>query len=219
MTRILLTLIVFLSLTSIVNAQLNKGSLLVGGTLSYSGNSNTFPSNDQNAHSGLFNVSLGKAINESSVFGVNLSYSFYHTSNYYYQGYQGPITYKTNNYSIGIFYRKYKSLGKDFYLFGEAGAGYDGSNLSGTDDLGNKNLSGTGNGGHINFYPGIDYKISKKFFLEISIPNLFLTQYSSNKTTAQNIIPPDSKGDQFVISSSLSSGPLDALGIGFRLIL
>jgi len=219
MARILLTLFVFLSLSSISNAQLSKGSLLLGGTLSYSGNSGTYTGSDQDSHTGYFNVSLGKAIGESSVFGVNLNYTLYHTSNYYYQGIQGPITYKNNTYSIGIFYRKYKSLGKDFYLFGEAGAGYDGSNLSGTDNSGNKDLSGTGYGGHVNFYPGIDYKISNKFFLEISIPNLFFVQYLHTNTTDQNTIPPNSKNDQFAITTSLSSGPLDALGIGFRLIL
>jgi hypothetical protein len=109
-------------------------------------------------------------------------------------------------------------LGKEFYLFGEAGAGYLGSNSSGINDGGQKSLSGSGSGGQINFFPGIDYKISKKFFLEISIPNLFLAQYTSDKTDVTNGSQP-SKNDQFVISTSLSSGPLDALGIGFRLIL
>jgi hypothetical protein len=206
-----------ISFSFLASAQFTRGNWLVGGTLSYNSSSQTYLGTDQNIHSGNFDVSLGRAISENSVFGVKLGYIYSQQSNYY-QGNLGPLDYKTKTYSIGIFYRKYKSLGKEFYLFGEAGAGYLGSNSSGIDDAGQKSLSGSGSGGQINFFPGIDYKISKKFFLEISIPNLFLAQYTSDKTDAINGSQP-SKNDQFTISTSLSSGPLDALGIGFRLIL
>jgi hypothetical protein len=212
MNRIILTLLTILFFSGLANAQFSKGNFLLGGTLSYStsSSSGTSTGTEYNAYGGFFNVSLGKAVNENSVFGINLTYGF----NKY-----AAVYNKTNYYSIGVFYRKYKSLGKDFYLSGEAAAGYNGSNSYGTDNSGNQYLSGNTNGGFISFYPAIDYKISKKFFLEISMPSLFTVSYSSTKSTDPNLNPQTSTGSQFGIATSLSANPLNALAVGFRLIL
>jgi hypothetical protein len=209
MNRIILTLLTFLFFSGLANAQFNKGNLLLGGTLSYSGSSSSSASTEYNSHGGFFNVSMGKALNENSIFGINLTYGF----NKYIS-----VNNKTNYYSIGIFYRKYKSLGKDFYLSGEADAGYTGSNTYG-DNSGNQYVSGSTNGGFIGFYPAIDYRIAKKFFLEISLPSLFSASYTSTKTTDPSANPQTTTGSQFGITTSLSSNPLSALAVGFRLIL
>jgi hypothetical protein len=207
-----------LSFSFLANAQFSKGSLLLGGELSFSGYASNYNGNDQNTHQGNFNISLGKAISENSVFGINLTYSPYSQSNYY-QFYSGPLAYKRNTYGIGIFYRKYKTLGNEFYLFGEAGAGYIFSNESGTDNLGVKQITGSGNGGQINFIPGIAYKVSQKLFLEISIPYIILASYNNSHTDYQNAPSQNSKNNSFVISTSLNGNPLSALGFGFRLNL
>jgi hypothetical protein len=210
MNRFILTLLTILFFSGLANAQFSKGNLLLGGTLSYSTSSNSSTVTENNAYGGFFNVNLGKAVNENSVFGINLTYGF----NKY-----AAIYNKTNYYSIGVFYRKYKSLGKDFYLSGEAAAGYNASNSYGTDNSGNQYLSGNTNGGFISFYPAIDYRISKKFFLEISMPSLFMLSYTSTKSTDPNLNPQTTTGSQFGITTSLTSNPLSALAVGFRLIL
>jgi hypothetical protein len=215
MSRILLSIFVTLFFLS-ANAQFNKGDLLIGGTLSYSSSKIT-PANDfgeQKYEDGFFNISLGKAIKENAILGINLTYEpNINTSNYGY----GLATTRTDNYTIGVFYRMYKSLSKEFYIFGEAGVGYNGSTTSTKDSKGNKLSTGTSSGGNIYITPGIAYKISKKFFLELSIPQLFSVSYSSSisKTGSQTT----STIDQFYVNANINSNPLNSLGIGFRLVL
>jgi hypothetical protein len=222
MHRILLNLVIFLFSSFLANAQFNKGSILLGGQISYSYNSYSDkiasfpPGYDQKANTADFNISVGKAVKENTVVGIILTYSPYSANNYSAFGLNGPLRYQDNSYTIGIFYRKYKSLGKDFFLFGEAGASYSGSSISAKDSTGNKVLTGSGNGGTINLFPGISYKVSKKFFLDISIPSLIFAQYSKTNISSQS---ETSKSDQLRISTSLNSGLLSDLAIGFRLDL
>jgi hypothetical protein len=206
MSRILLSVLVILSFLS-TNAQFNKGDLLIGGTLSYSSFKMNSPSisSEQEYDNGVFNIAIGKAIKENAIFGININYSpNLNTADYGY----GPVTVRTSNYGIGVFYRIYKNIGKEFFIFGEAGAAYNGSTTSTKDSTGNKISTGTSYGGNIFLTPGIAYKISKKFFLELSIPQLFLASYSNNGTS-----------HQFYANANLNSNPLNSLGIGFRLVL
>jgi hypothetical protein len=229
MTRILLTLVLIFSISFIVSAQFKKNDILLGGQLSYSyystnqtvTNSPGYPQNDQKQNNGNITISAGKALNETTVLGVTLSYLPVSSKSYYSNG-VGPLNYRDNGFSAGIFYRKYKTLGKEFYLFGQIAAFYNWSNQTGKDSAGVTILTGSGWGAGINLYPGIAYRISKHFFLELTIPDLFLAQYNKLKSVSQeNIVSSfgTSQSDQFTISSSLSSNPLMGLGIGFRLIL
>jgi hypothetical protein len=216
MTRILLTLLIVFSFSFIANAQFNKGDILLGGQLSYSENKTTsnYPTNS-NSNNGNFQISIGKAIQSNAIFGLNLGYTPYSYTNDYI-GNTNPIEYKSHLYSIGIFYRKYYPIGKEFYFFGEAAGSYTGGPDSGKDSLGNQVSSGTTSGGNLGLTPGISYKISKRFMLDLGLPNLFYANYSSHKSTAQS---QTSTYSQFSISTSLSSTPLENLAIGFRLIL
>lgn len=207
---LILSSLVFISILS--RAQFSKGSILVGGQLSFStynyNNSNIGASSPSN-NTGTFVISAGKAIHENAVAGVDISYGF---SN---NGVISP-SYSEHFYSFGIFYRKYKALGKEFFLFGQAGAVYAGSHQSGTDSTGIKIVTETTDGGGIYFYPGIAYRISNKFFLELTIPDLFSMNYSTvhSPNGSQNLVY-----NQFSVSTSLSTNPLTALGLGFRLVL
>ncbi|HEV3222094.1 MAG TPA: hypothetical protein VGZ90_04410 [Puia sp.] len=215
MTRILLSLLIIFSFYS-ANAQFNKGDVLIGGTLLYSSNKTTTPYNpsDQKNNYGDINISLGKAIKENTLFGIFINYQpSTNITNYVF----GPITIRTDNYGIGVFYRMYKSLGKEFYLFGEAGGGFNGSTTSTKDSTGNKISTGTGYGGSIYISPGIAYKISKKFFLELSVPQIFSLAYTSSNTKSGSVTT--GKNDSFVVNANLSSNPLNSIGIGFRLVL
>jgi hypothetical protein len=229
MTRILLTLILVFCISFMARAQFKKNDILLGGQLSYSYNSSTytqpnasFPTNDSKSNYGNITISLGKALNENTVVGINLSYTPSSSTNY--PSYNGniPLKYQSNGYNAGIFYRKYKSLGKEFYLFGEASAWYSWSDQSGKDSIGEKLISGSSWSVGIDLYPGIAYRISKHLFLELSVPNLFYAGYSKSNSANQYGTASEvqtTKNDQLIISTSLSSNPLNALGIGFRLIL
>jgi hypothetical protein len=216
MSKILFTLMTLLCSFTIANAQFSKGNILLAGTISYSSSSSTSSGTgagtDQSNHNGYFSLSIGKAINENSVAGINFGYGHGSSSISPSQG--GT---KSDAYSIGVFYRKYKAMGKDFFLFGEGRAGYSGSTGSATDNSGNQYASSHINTGFIEFYPGIDYRVSNKFLLEISIPSFFYVTYSASSNSDQN--GQTSKGSSFGISTSLASNPIYALGVGFVLVL
>ncbi|HEY8734447.1 MAG TPA: hypothetical protein VIL90_07785 [Puia sp.] len=215
MSRALLTALIVFSFFA-ADAQFNKGDVLIGGNLFYSSNKQT-PFNDPNfqkSNNGYYNLSIGKSVSENKVFGVNLFYQSYARD---YQSGYGIITDKMDNYGIGIFFRQYKNLGKEFYIFGELAGGYSGSTSSSVDSTGKKISTGTGYGGSISITPGIAYKISKHFMLEITIPQIFSAAYSSSKTKSGSATI--QSGDSFGINTNISSNPLTSLGIGFRLII
>jgi len=220
MTRILLTVVLIVSFSFVVNAQFKKNDILLGGQLSYgySSSNQKYALNqtyDYKATSGNFTINFGKALNENTVTGITLSYLPFSNNNYTVDGVT-PTKYKDNGYAAGIFFRKYKSLGKEFYLFGEASALYNWSNESGKDSTGKELLTGSSWSIGINFFPGIAYKISRHFFLELSLQNLVYFGYTkSNTNTPQTKIA----NDQLNISTSLTSGFLGNLGLGVRLIL
>ena len=210
MNRILLTLALSLFIM-IANAQFQKGNILLGGDLSYATNTSSVTNTPGQTNSGgPFNISLGKAIKENTIVGVNLLYST--NTNDYQVG-----KYVSNGYGIGVFYRVYKNLGKDFYFFGQAGAEYDGSTAYSKDSTGHKSNNTTMNGGNIYLTPGIAYKLSKKFFMELSIPQVFSVGYSSSST---DIAPGlTQKNNSFNAGINFNSNPLTSLALGFRLII
>ncbi len=214
MCKTLLTIVLLFSFSFIASAQFNKGDVLLGGGLGYSSYKFSDGINPDQKNTGAnISLSLGKAVKNNAVFGISL---YYNPGSYTNNTSTGYVNYKTSRYSAGVFYRMYKSLGKDFYLFGTAGLGYNGSSTSGKDSTGAENLSGTSNGGSISFVPGLAYRLSKKAFLEVMIPNLFSASYSSQKTTQSGQTTTE---DSFSIGANLSSNTLSNLGIGFTLVL
>jgi len=216
MRKLLLTLITLVSFSFMASAQFGKGSVLLGGQLSYNSSESPFyPGSDQSyTHSGNFGVSVGKAVSENAVLGINLNFSPYSTNSYY-SNTNNLLEYSYNTYSAGVFYRVYKTLGKEFYLFGEAGAAYIGMHSTSKDVSNQISASGSSNGASAYFMPGIAYKISKNFFLDLSIPNVFNFYYLGGSAS-------NSYGGHtstVSVSTSLSSNPLNALSIGFRLNL
>ena len=211
--KITLTVVVFLCCSIIVNAQIKEGSILLGGQINYSNSNNEYSPNqpEQKNHNATFTVSVGKAFKQNSVYGVSLSYGnatydTYSSNNNYYNT-------KIDSYSAGIFYRKYKMLAKDFYLFGEAGAFYSGSKKTETDPTGNKLSTLRTKAGLITFTPGISYQLLKKLQVEITIPNIAGVSYSVNKYDQMA-----GKQTNFSFNTSLNSFALANLGVGFRFV-
>jgi hypothetical protein len=198
------------------NSQVLKNSVLLGGQLSFNSGATTYNNNqpDTENKGATFQVSAGKAIKDNQVFGINLSFNpssadgLYNGSEYY--------KIKMKYYSGGVYYRNYRLLAKDFYFFAEMNASYFGSSQNNTDTSGKEIYKSNQNGGMVALAPGISYRLFKKMFLELSIPNIITAQYSTTKTTNENF---ESKQNQFAINSSLNSGNLGYLGVGFRFIL
>ena len=218
MTKIIALSFLIIGISSITYGQIKKGSILLGGGVFYfdSKIANSTNQRDQKNSSATFNISVGKAFKGNSLYGLNLSYSP-STYDYAYNG-STYVNRKLKFYSIGGYYRLYKSLAKDFYFFSELGAAYNFSHQIDTDTLGIKQGTENQTGGQLNFTPGISYKIFKRINLEITIPNIVYVQYSVSKT--ETTTPSQhSKENRFSVNSNLNSTPLNYLGIGFRIIL
>ncbi len=216
MKKIALLFTLFITGYFAANAQIQKGAILLGGQLAYSKSTINYNSAqaDQKNQNANINISVGKALKDNSVFGVNVGYSPTRSQN----SYNGNVFVNStvNHYSAGLFYRQYKKLAKDFYFYAEAGAGYIGSNQTLLDNTGNNKVKYTQAGGQLYVTPGIAYAIFKKMQLEILIPQIISLQYANYKTKSAT---ENTNQKQFAVNTSLNATPFNSLGVGFRFVL
>ena len=211
MKRILLFTIISVFTFSFSNAQINKGTIFLGGGIYASDVKNDFNGTSSNNTTEIgFSPAIGLAIKDNLITGVRLGYSSYsykpsNSSNDTRHGYGG-----------GIFIRKYMPLGKSFYLFGDASANYNYykqentyQTVTSTDLL---------NSAGISLYPGIAYSVSKHFQLEASINNLlnlYYTKSDHNQPDPNNPSHYSNSGMTF----SVNANGMSALNIGFRFMI
>lgn len=221
-SKFLLSLSVSFFSVIISNAQINPGKVFLGGGLSYANNKNT-----QSAQSPTYanytysyvNIQAGKFVKENTVVGIFGSYSYNKTSPVN-SGYTRLMQFNT-----GVFYRRYKSLARDFYLFGEADISYAHSKNKqmfqpggGPYDI----MNGISDGGSFSLLPGISYNLFKKMQVELLMPNIFSVGYMHTITEYTYINPPSSskdKGDVFSVNANLNANFLSNFAIGFKFFL
>jgi len=212
--KITVTIIAFLCCSFIANAQIKDGSVLLGGQAYYSNTDyGKSPANQasQKIHNAQVTISVGKALKENTVYGVNLTYANYFQSNIG----QSPNLYdsKSNSYGGGIFVRKYKPLGEDFYLFGELEASYLAGKTTYKYGSGNSTNGPKTSVVQLALTPGISYQLLKKLQVEITIPDIGSIQYSTNTTEGSS-----TKQNNFGFATTLNSFALGNLGVGFRFV-
>jgi hypothetical protein len=121
------------------------------------------------------------------------------------------------SYSVGLGYftYKYKSLGKDFYLFG--GFDFSASYFSNQSSIGNNSISSKSFGvnGNIGFTPGLAYFISKKLMLEISANSLLSADFTYRENKPQSPTDPTIKSANFGFSAN---GSLGSYNVGVRFL-
>ena len=220
MKKALLLACVFISFATISQAQITKGSVLLGGSIGLSNgkNTGTYSGKENNIY---FNPTVGIAIKENWIIGISGGFSNY-------KGDLGLYTPERDgeSYSGGLFARRYSALGKNFYLYGNGSINYnkvDQSETSSTNNSANY---------YANFYhskgvtlsiaPGIAYAINKWFHLEASLSNLLTVGYStsdrmnisqSGGVTSSNF----TKSKNFDVGTNFN--PTSSLYIGFRFVL
>ena len=211
--RILLAVFT-VTVATAVNAQIKKGALLLGGQLSFSSQKNESTASGQTGSaSNYFNISpaFGKAIKENLLIGADIAFS--HGKNEL-SAVQEQVS---NTYGAGFFIRKYKELGKGFYLFGQARVG-GGHGQQVYADLTSPNNAATVKSLYLQLalYPGVSYTLSRKLQVEAGFNNLALIGYQHTKQTSPNTAA-DFSSNHLTASSSLSSfaGPT----IGFQVLL
>lgn len=208
--KTLLFFAIFFFAALLSNAQVKQGRALLGGSVSYYHGSNPI------FNFFYANVQLGRVIKNNSVIGIIGSYS---TNDY---NFTVTSPNKTTGYSVGIFFRKYKSLGSNFYFFGELDCLYAYSkNVQQYYNNVSQNLNSKSNGVTISFIPGISYTVWKRMQVELSMPNIANLGYSHITTIAASLPPAVSsqKQDIFIAGANLNSNPLSNFGIGFKFLL
>lgn len=203
-----------------LKAQIQAGTILIGGQISYNSTGTTFsfdPKGQKN-NSGTYNVSVGKVLKTNAVFGITLGYAPSSFSNFF-----NGADYVSGNlkmYNMGIFYRQYKMLAKGFYFFTEAGLAYNTFKQTTADTSGANSEVIIQHGVQLTLMPGIAYKITKRLFIEIVMPDFVTVQYfvtTDDLRTTQQF--ESAKQHQFTLNTSLNSNGLNFLGVGFHFVL
>ena len=210
MKKLLLVAVVAVSASLVSNAQITKGSLLLGGGLSFGNNKTEQGAQEIKNNLVLLNPSVGVAVKTNLVFGVGATYGRTESES---------NTSKVTSNSAGgnLFLRKYSLLGKGFYLFGELAGGYlqrKDKTVNGTNYIQETKASSISAA----LYPGIAYAVNKKFHLEVGIPSLVSLSYNQRdtRTTAFGNVSSD-KSNGFSFMSNVSSS--NPLSVGFRIVL
>ena len=199
MRKFTFSLLTVFNTMSAVNAQIKKGSNLIGGSIYYNSQKSdqTSGNSTQGTKNSGFGItpSYGKAIRDNLVIGATLNYGNSVNENY---SPGNNTTTKNNSFGAGVFIRPYKNLGNSgFYLFldGHLGANYSKAKFTAYENKGFDVSAG------IN--PGISFAITPKVHIETGLNNLFYAGYSSNKST--NMQP---------VYSTKSSGFNAGIGLG-----
>jgi len=205
-------------ISSSASAQIKKGSILIGGQLSYYNYKIQGEIINLKSESGTIWISLGKAFKENSVVGFNFSFSPIRQTDYLYGSDTVDLT--SNQFNIGAFFREYNQLAKDFYFFGQVDGAFISANRQESYEIAENDVNTKQRGGFIALTPGISYQVFKKMQLELTIPNILSLQYLVTKVDSEISQINDYKREEFLFYSNLSnSTALGWLGVGFRFIL
>jgi outer membrane protein len=210
-TKILLSFGISFFAAITTQGQITEGKYLLGGSIGYTSAKNTV--NSSKNESLYTNIQLGKFIKDNTAAGIIFSYGFSNMGS----------SNKTNLYNAGLFYRKYKSLAKGFYFFGELDGEYNYSKTTqGIFEIGNNAQRYTSNGGSVSFTPGVSYSIFKKMQIELSMPSMLSVSYGTLKTetlTPSTASISTEKGNSFSASANFNSSLLNNFAIGFKFLL
>lgn len=144
--------------TQFANAQVKKGNILLGGTVSFSSESEKQEGVEgKNTFTG-FGISpkVGYAVSDKWVVGVFANTEFYTNKD------AADVKNKTNLIAPGIFVRNYHNIGESkFAFFGEANVSYG---FGSSETAGVKTQKRTEI--DANILPGITYFVTKRFMVE-----------------------------------------------------
>ncbi len=207
-SRICVLAVVLLSFTMVSNAQtIEKGATLIGGSINFGTSNqatiNTAMPDTIKSTGGSIGISLGKAITDNGILGFSLSYGRTKIES-------SMDEYDDDNrslYAASIFYRQFLELGNKFYFWIQPSAGINYGEVKSRD---NSNYSKNMSVG-LALTPGLSYNFYKSIYLDVSISNLAALSYNSSQASGV-------KQESFHLSSGLSGGSLNNVGIGFSFI-
>jgi hypothetical protein len=212
MRKLLLFTFVAFYFSSLTHAQIRKGSVLLGGSLSFSSGKNDINGIENKGTNVYISPSLGIAVRDNWVVGASAGFSSRID-----KGNNTSWHVEEDGIQTGAFVRRYLQLSKSFYLYGEGNVRYstfERNENSNTTELRNyktKSISAS-------VIPGITFAVSKRVHLEAYINELISLGY--NKTTLERISLGErnyEKSNGIYLATNFST--TNPLSIGFRFLL
>lgn len=204
---------IFLFVSISANSQIGKGSVFLGGDISFTTEKGTSSNNLDYKTSGIYLLPVfGKAVQENLLIGTDLLYYFQNSD----------VSLDFNDlkqwiYGIGFFARGYQQLAKtrfSLFLQGNIATEYDKVKQAfNTSDKIEKNTFTV----NVSAYPGISYNLTRKLQLETGFSNLLGIRYFHRKTTSGTVNPVSSDASGFSLYASVEN--LTRFYVGFRLFI
>ena len=163
----LILAITFLSFYTLANAQIEKGDIQVGGTMSYS--HNTISGIEVNNYN--FSPRAGLFISDLTSLGVQLGYT---NSKF------GGSTNKA--FEVGVYSRFHKLVTDNFYLFYQPSL-----SLRLEDNEASNGANVDSNSINIGFSPGVTYFFSPKLAVEATVGRAYFSRDYTNDTSDYGI--------------------------------
>lgn len=215
MKKILFTCILS-SIIFAANAQVNKGAILLGGTITGGFNKSEQGVQETKANGFSIRPSIGFAYKPNRVFGVSLGYGTGKSEST--SGSYLGIN-RTKSYGAGVYFRRYFPIASRFSLFGQADLNYDYQRATSTSTapFSSNFIDKTQRAG-LYLSPGASFSVSKKIMIETSFGSLLGLQYqTSERNYTGSSTQPTTKQNQFSINAD--AFPAYGLNLGFRIIL
>ncbi len=223
MKKLTLLAIAMVSATLLCQAQITKGSTFLGGSVNIYSNKEESTNSDvtRKATSWSLRPQLGKVIAENKVAGLflNIGRSIDKQTS---QPSNLAET-KSSLYGGGVFYRRYYSLSRQFFLFGEGGLGVNWvkedrrNNNGATNFIYHKTKSTDVN---LSLIPGISFAATRKLHIEAGFSNLINLTYQTSSITefsAPNTEHRRLKAQRFIANANANA--FSSIILGLRWIL
>lgn len=213
-------LLLAISMTCMVTiyAQKNipKGSLLLGGDVSFNSNTYKNTNNRESKSKGFYiSPSVAVGIKTNLFIGLAIGYNFYKNSNSSNSSsYDSTIL---RGYNCAIFVRKYQPLKNNFSLFLQGGLGGSFSKRS-IEDVATRVFYQKDLYVNLSVSPGISYTINSKLQIETGFNNILGIGYTRSKLADNAFYSGESSYTGFNAYTSLNNFS-SMLYIGFRLLL
>src|SRR5688572_27896132 len=179
MNRKLLCVLTMVMISYYSSAQINKGSVMLGGQIGYSSEnvSSTTPGERSEADFLTTSIMFGKTVKENLFLGFNLSMGLTkrESQSYYEQD--------LDSYGASVFIRRYFEIGKKFYIFtqGHTGVSFFDNDQKYYSSVTPSSSNEKGYMINLGFYPGVSYAITRRFHIESGFNNLVAANFSHSK--------------------------------------
>jgi hypothetical protein len=204
-------------------AQINKGSVLLGGSIGYNKGKSATWQQDIKIKTFIFSPAVGVAVKENLVVGARIDYLKQTQNSQNDAYYTNKQAIETKNYGGGLFVRGYVPVINRLYVFGEGTASYTvlretNTQTSNYNDKQVRKTKGYSTG--LSFTPGVSFAVTKKFQIEGGFNSLFNVSYLKSKTNYTTGYVGNVKPDkQELFTAGISHDDESMFYVGFRFVL